>query len=208
MDIETEEDMPEGFERLPLKAIHSNHVPMVAPIATLKGVDLQRIQLEPDRCRQHAASLIASLASVRHKVLEVFSASYPDGPESNDPDLMIYSGGFFSSADKHLMQKIQQVAVEKLGGHAWSFQDKRLPLMLFRYRARNYPDSLSMEEVEMWKQDCKARLIDARDSAHFTLKDFRQEIAEARELKKDEASAQDILNHLEAWVLDLGLENL
>jgi exodeoxyribonuclease-1 len=201
-------DMPEGFERLPLKAIHSNHVPMVAPIATLKGVDLPRIQLDPDRCRQHAASLIASLASVRHKVLEVFSASYADGPETNDPDLMIYSGGFFLSADKHLMQKVQQVAAEKLGGHLWSFQDKRLPLMLFRYRARNYPDSLSLEEAEMWSQDRKARLVDARDSVHFTLEDFRREISEAREFKKGEAGAQDILDNLEAWVLDTGLENL
>ena len=116
-------DLPEEMERLPLKAIHSNHVPMVAPAATLKGVDVHRIQLDPDRCRQHAVKLIASLASIRHKLLDVFSASYADSQETNDPDLMIYSGGFFSSADKHLMTKVRKVPANKLGGHSWSFQD-------------------------------------------------------------------------------------
>ena len=201
-------DMPEDVERLPLKAIHSNHVPMVAPAATLKGVDLQRIQLDPDRCRKHAARLIASLASIRHKVAEVFSTSYADSQETNDPDLMIYSGGFFSSADKHLMNKVLDVPAQKLGGHSWSFQDKRLPLMLFRYRARNYPDTLSMEEADLWKKDRKARLVETRDSAYFTLRDFRQELAGARELKQGEPGAQGILDQLEAWVLEIGLENL
>jgi exodeoxyribonuclease-1 len=201
-------DMPEGIERLPLKAIHSNHVPMVAPATTLKGVDLQRIQLDPDRCRQHAARLTASLASIRHKVLEVFSASYADSQETNDPDLMLYSGGFFSSVDRHLMKKVLEVPAKNLGGHSWSFQDKRLPSMLFRYRARNYPGTLSMEEADLWNKDRKARLIKASDSAHFTLQDFRREMAEARDLKQGEPEAQNILDQLEAWVLEIGLENL
>jgi exodeoxyribonuclease-1 len=201
-------DLPEDVERLPLKAIHSNHVPMVAPVATLKGVDLERIQLDPDRCSQHAASLIASLASIRHKVAEVFSASYADSQETNDPDLMIYSGGFFSSADRHLMKKVLEVPADKLDGHSWSFQDERLPLMLFRYRARNYPDTLAMEEADLWKKDRKARLVETRDSAHFTLRDFRQEMAGARDVKQGEPEAQEILDQLEAWVLEIGLENL
>ena len=201
-------DLPEDVERLPLKAIHSNHVPMVAPVATLKGVDLQRIQLDPDRCRRHAASLIASLAPIRHKVAEVFSASYADGQETNDPDFMIYTGGFFSPADKHLMKKVLATPAGKLGGQSWSFKDKRLPLMLFRYRARNYPDTLSVEEADKWKKDRKARLIESRDSSHFTLRDFRQEMAEARELKQSGPEAHRILDQLEAWVLDIGLEDL
>jgi exodeoxyribonuclease-1 len=106
------------------------------------------------------------------------------------------------------MKKVLDVPADKLGGHSWSFQDKRLPLMLFRYRARNYPDTLSMEEVDLWKKDRKARLIETRGSDYFTLRDFRQEIAEARELKQGEPEAQGILDQLEAWVLEIGLENL
>jgi exodeoxyribonuclease-1 len=201
-------DLPEEVERMPLKAIHSNHVPMVAPVATLKGVDLQRIQLDPDRCRRHAARLIASLAPIRHKVAEVFSASYADSQETNDPDLMIYTGGFFSPADRHLMKKVLAVPADKLVGQSWAFKDKRLPLMLFRYRARNYPDTLSVEEAEQWNKDRKARLIESKDSSHFTLRDFRQEMAEVRELKQSEPEAHTILDQLDAWVLEIGLEDL
>ena len=43
-------DLPEGVERIPLKAIRTNHVPMLAPAATLKGVDCQRIGLDVNRC--------------------------------------------------------------------------------------------------------------------------------------------------------------
>ena len=143
-------DLPEGIERLPLKTIHGNHVPMLAPIGTLNGVDCDRINLDPEKCKEHARQLLASLELVREKVLEVFSTPHDAFDDSSDPDRMLYSGGFFSPADRHLMKKILVVPAGKLGGHLWSFQDRRLPLMLFRYRARNYPDTLSMEEARAW----------------------------------------------------------
>ncbi len=34
------------FERLPLKTIHGNHVPMLAPLGTLRGVDTDRIGMD------------------------------------------------------------------------------------------------------------------------------------------------------------------
>ena len=55
-------DLPEGVERIALKAIHTNHVPMVAPAATLKGVDCQRIGLDQQRCFKHAEKLVPVLA--------------------------------------------------------------------------------------------------------------------------------------------------
>ncbi len=50
--------------------------------------------------------------------------------------------------------------------------------MLFRYRARNYPDTLSMEEARTWDKDRKARLVDTEDPAYFTLSDFKVAIRE------------------------------
>ena len=106
------------------------------------------------------------------------------------------------------MSKVLGVPPDKLGGHLWSFQDKRLPLMLFRYRARNFPDTLSMQEAEMWKKDRRTRLIESTDSSHFTFGEFKLELAEARELKQGEPEAQRILDQLEAWVMEIGLEDL
>jgi exodeoxyribonuclease-1 len=202
------EDLPEDLERLPLKLIHSNHVPMVAPLATLKGVDTQRIQLDPEQCLQHARTLLGALDAVRAKVTEVYARSASTPEDRSDPDLMLYSGGFFSPGDRHLMKKILAVPPDKLGGHLWSFQDGRLPLMLFRYRARNYPETLNPEEARAWDRDRRARLTEAGDRDHFTLEDFRQTMQELREEQNADPEALDILDQLDAWVLETGMADL
>ena len=106
------------------------------------------------------------------------------------------------------MKKILVVPAGKLGGHLWSFQDRRLPLMLFRYRARNYPDTLSMEEARAWDQDRKTRLVETTDPAYFTLNDFRIAMRELREQKKNEPEAMRILDKLDAWVIETGITEL
>jgi exodeoxyribonuclease-1 len=202
------DSLPEGITRLPLKAIHGNHVPMLAPIGTLKNIDSDRISMDPEECMQHAKQLRASLNVVREKVIEVFSAPHDRFEDSTDPDRMLYSGGFFSSADRHLMKKILLVPPGKLGGHLWSFQDNRLPSMLFRYRARNFPDTLSLEEARAWDQDRKTRLIETADPAYFTLNDFQLVMSELREQKKDEPRDVRILDQLDSWVIEAGISDL
>ncbi len=64
-----------------------------------------------------------------------------DAPD--DPDLMLYSGGFFSEQDKRVMEQLRAQTPEALATGSFVFEDSRLPEMLFRYRARNYPGSLS-----------------------------------------------------------------
>jgi exodeoxyribonuclease-1 len=181
---------------------------MLAPMATLKGVDTERIQLNPEQCLRHAETILSALEEVRRKVTEVYSQPYSGPDDRSDPDRMLYSGGFFSSGDRHLMKKVLVVPPSKLRGHLWSFQDSRLPLMLFRYRARNFPESLIAEEREAWDKDRRARLVETRDPAYFTLEDFHRAMQELRADKKDEPGALRILDKLDAWVVATGLAEL
>ncbi len=201
------DDLPEEVERLPLKLVRVNHVPMVAPLATLRGVDTGRIQLDPERCLQHARQLMAALDTVREKVIAVYSQPF-SGEDRSDPDQMLYSGGFFSAGDRHLMNKILQVPPEELASHRWSFQDERLPLMLFRYRARNYPETLDAEEVQVWDKDRRARLIDNEGPGNFRLADFQRCIRELRVTKEHDPGALEILDQLDTWVHETGLSGL
>jgi len=201
-------DLPEDVDRLPLKVVQSNHVPMVAPLATLKGVDTARIGMEPERCLANAGQLMPALEAVRAKVAEVFGTPYKSPGDRSDPDRMLYSGAFFSAADRHLMNKILKVPPPDLGGHIWSFQDARLPLMLFRYRARNFPETLDVREAAAWDRDRRARLIDTSDPDYFTLANFRAVMARAREDRKSDTEDQRILDRLEAWVVEIGLDRL
>jgi len=202
------EDLPEEVERLPLKLVRSNHVPMLAPLATLKGVDTRRIQLNPELCLEHARILLGALDTVRRKVVELYGRPGNTFEGHPDPDLMLYSGGFFSPGDRHLMKKILAVPPAELGRHIWSFQDSRLPLMLFRYRARNFPETLSPEELQTWNKDRRARLIEAGGEEHFSLERFRQVMRELREQNKDQPEALAILDQLDSWTAETGLLDL
>jgi exodeoxyribonuclease-1 len=190
-------DMPEGIERIPLKEIKGNHVPMIAPVATLKGVDCQRIGLDPQRCLDHAEIITRALPEIRNKVMDVYKP-YPPSADT-DPDHMIYSGGFFSNNDRSLMNEIQITEAAKLGQRTWSFDDSRLPEMLFRYRARNFPGTLSADENTRWQSERLHRLKQPMDNRQLTPESFKLEILAARKAKQGDHHAQGILDKLEVW---------
>lgn len=198
-------DMPKAVERIPLKAIHSNHVPMIAPQATLKGVDCQRIGLDLQRCNEHAEKLIQALPLVRNKVMDVFKPYQPG--EEHNPDHMIYSGGFFSPSDRRLMDNIRQTKPGALSQQDWPFKDQRLTEMLFRYRARNYPGTLDASESERWQGERLQRLQHPSDDRQLNPESFAQVLAEERAARKDDNHAQNILDHLEAWGNELLMPN-
>ncbi|MEJ8567591.1 exodeoxyribonuclease I [Elongatibacter sediminis] len=203
-------DMPEGEERLPLKVVHCNHVPMLAPEATLKGVDQERIALDRDRCLANAEVIRASIDTIRPKVIEVFNRPYEDAHSGTDtdPDVALYSGGFFPPHDRFLMNKVLQTPAEELGSHSWSFEDPRLPALLFRFRARNYPDTLSPQEVALWDQYRAQRLLSPPDSPFMGYEAFQQALTDARALHADAVDKQRILDQVESWLHECGLEHV
>jgi exodeoxyribonuclease-1 len=195
-------DLPEGVERIGLKAIHSNHVPMIAPAATLKGVNCERIGLDSQRCFDHAEKLLPFLTQLRNKVMDVFRP-YPPGTQS-DPDHMIYSGGFFSNADRSLMDKVRRTDPDNLGRQNWPFKDPRLAEMLFRFRARNFPATLSQNESLQWNTQRLDRLNHPADDRQLNPDTFRKEISAARQTREGDTQAQTILDQLEAWANEIG----
>ena len=62
----------------------------------------------------------------------------------------------------------------QLARQQWPFDDDRLPELLFRYRARNFPDTLNSEEQQRWKFFCQQRLSNPEFGAPNTLEAFNQ----------------------------------
>ena len=129
--------------------------------------------------------------------MDVFKP-YPPGQET-DPDQMIYSGGFFSPADRKLMNDIRCTNPSELARGNWSFKDRRLTEMLFRYRARNFPNTLSAGENDRWQKQRLERLTQPTDDRQLNTERFAVEIATARDLHPGDGRAQNILDQLEAW---------
>jgi len=141
------EELAEGESRIPLKTVHINRCPAVAPLTTLTDANCERLGINMTHCLDHMVR-IQHAAGIVEKIQDALGGS--DFPEVTDPDLMLYQGGFFSSADKQSMALVRQASPQQLGELNPPFEDARLSEMLFRYRARNYPDTLTADEKRRW----------------------------------------------------------
>jgi len=149
------DQMEAGVERVALKTIHVNKCPALAPLSVLDESTIERYGIDIATCEANREMLLRD-ARLPGKIREVFTE--PEVEASGDPDHMLYGGGFFSDQDKQLMAEVRSGNDETLTGMALPFQDKRLPEMLFRYRARNFPGSLDAEETRRWQGWCREQL--------------------------------------------------
>ncbi|MEZ5462202.1 exodeoxyribonuclease I [Dokdonella sp.] len=194
-------DLPEDVERIPLKLVHANRSPALAPMSVLKGIDSKRIGLDSERALRNLGYLNAA-EGLAARVQAVFEAQAPFDPAA-DPELALYSG-FLPDADKPLLRKVRQTPGELLGDSGIRFRDPRYAELLFRYRARNWPQSLSDEESAKWLQFRCRRLNTESALTGLTLEQFFQVIGE----KRNDVSADKLplLDALEDWGRELQRE--
>ena len=62
------------------------------------------------------------------------------------------------------------------------FVDERLPELVFRYRARNFPETLAPEEATRWMTFCRERLTGHRPGASLTVAEYEHRIRELEPL--------------------------
>ncbi|EUD08100.1 exodeoxyribonuclease I [Providencia alcalifaciens] len=152
---------------VPIKLVHINKCPILAPINTLRTVDAERTGLDRDLCMRNL-ELLRKNPDVRNKLIELFSVGQ-QVEESNDVDSQIYNG-FFSPSDRSTMDIIRETAPQNLPALDLSFEDKRMKELFFRYKARNYPSTLSYDEQQRWLQHRRDYFTEAR------LTDYLQQI--------------------------------
>lgn len=149
--------MDSSQERIHLKCVHINKSPMVAPLGTLTQEASLLLGLDTEVCMGHL-DLIKDQPLLTQKVIQVFTSdSKPT--VSSDPDLQIYTGGFFRDEDKAKFTLIHNTRKEDLLGLSLSFEDNRIPEMLWRFVCRNYPDVLPKAELDKWKSFCAGRTL-------------------------------------------------
>jgi len=192
------DNLPEGVTRIPLKTVHINKCPVLAPVSVIKPDDTQRLAIDLALCQDNIGK-IKAVNGLAEKLSAVFSG-HAYSEENSDPDLAIYSGGFFSDVDKQKMAKIRASSPEQLAKSAFSFTDPRLPEMLFRYRARNYPETLNADEQSRWNEFCMNRLKGRQAGASMTLDAY---FARLQELRSNVNNNTEIINALDVYALEL-----
>jgi exodeoxyribonuclease-1 len=189
-------DLPEDVERIPLKIVHANKSPALAPLSALNGVDTARIGLDVERCKRHLQQL-QSAEALAETLRQVFEVPRDAGARL-DADLAIYRG-FANEADKRLMREVRRASPAELATRAFAFKDERYTELLFRYRARNWPQSLSADELSAWEDFRRERLLTATDASALTLADYFEQIAQLRAQTATTSDQLAVLDQLEAW---------
>jgi exodeoxyribonuclease-1 len=171
-------DLPEGVARLPIKTIHANKSPIVVGnLKTLSAATAQRYAIDIDRAMRHAQAAVDVAALMQGAWREVYARPAPSSPVDVDEDLY---GGFLGNDDRRKLERLRRQTGEQLAGQRIAFDDPRLEELLFRYRARNFPDTLSAQENERWLDHCSARLHEGAGGS-LTLSAFFERIDQLNE---------------------------
>jgi exodeoxyribonuclease-1 len=185
------DELPEGSTRLPIKTIHINKSPIV--IGNLKTVTpalAAKWGLDVAQALRHAEVAAARGASMAGIWPDVFARPAPSQVPDVDEDLY---GGFLSRDDRLALDRLRALNPEQLAERRTGFEDPRLDELWFRYRARNFPQTLSGSDQERWHQLRVERLIEGAGGG-LSLQAFFDRIDELSE--NTDERGQDILGAL------------
>ncbi len=132
---------------VPVKLVHLNKCPVLAQANTLRPEDAERLGIDRQHCLNNLKVLRDS-PQVREKLVVLF-AEAPPFPPTDNVDAQLYDG-FFSDADRAAMRIVLETPPQNLPALDITFVDKRIEKLLFNYRARNFPGTLSEQEQARW----------------------------------------------------------
>jgi exodeoxyribonuclease-1 len=167
-----QEALEEGVERIPLKEVHLNKSPIIATPKLLDDKSAQHCGIDKSVCEQHWHQL--RKADLQHKLSKLYSLN--PFPPKVDPEQQLYDG-FLDNQDKALCAEIRNANPEQLSAYESRLKDRRLQVLLFRYRARFYPETLNDDEQLRWNEWRYQRLTEVDAGAGIVLEDFFEELS-------------------------------
>ena len=153
----------EGFIALPVKELAYNRCPAVAPVGVMDEAAQERLAIDMAQIQKHLG-ILASNPTFGAAVREAFEMREPYAP-STDVEHQLYDG-FMSDKDKGRCATVRAASADELADFHPQFVDERLPELLFRYKARQFPASLSEDEHTKWEA-YKTQKIQARLPKYF-----------------------------------------
>lgn len=198
-----EEDSPPAQERPGLSELRFNASPFIAPIEYLKDPQIaKRLELPPQNINRHF-ELLRNASGLEEKVQSIYQSSEK---EVKPPQEDLY-GGFLSWDDQAICRRIQSVEPAELADLEEQFDDARLGPMLFLYRAQNFPETLSGQDKERWREHRRCSIRDDVDSKGSPLEHYFETIAKHEEKHTTDPKKRSLLEELRQWGTNLN-ENL
>jgi exodeoxyribonuclease-1 len=193
-----EELKANGLERLVgITTLKANQCEVIADLNE-NGALLDTFSINKKALRDNLDLIRTHELTIKEKLKEVYADEHTS--KEQDSDLMIYSGGFFSKQEKDEMTRFHGF-VERGNLHEYScaIPLSRLPDMIFKIKARNFPETLTDDEKERWKEYASKRLTDPALGAEITLENYAEALSMEREKNKEQLQ-QMVLDEIDEYV--------
>ncbi|MFO0971285.1 MAG: exodeoxyribonuclease I [Candidatus Saccharimonadales bacterium] len=187
-------------ELLPVKALKDNKCPAVAPLGVFDTACQKRLHLSMQTVEDNLKKLrrnqdlVDRLGQLFTKRTEEMKAKFP---AHADPDFQLYDG-FLNDADKGRMSAVRAADMDSLVDLTLDFTDERLSQLLPRYKARNFPRSLTASERSAWEEYRRKRLARGVEG-QLSFEKFAQRLAELVQIKVSDEHAQFLLQELQLY---------
>lgn len=182
-----------------LLSVAVNKSPFIAPLTSLKPEDYKRLGIDYALCMSHYKAIMDSRTSLIVKLRDVNQEEFKS---PDDVDYKIYNG-FFTDYDKSLFKVIRSTPAEQRVTLNLQFQDPRCSEMLKRHVCRNYPEKLTSEQTEQWKQFAASRLLSPPGNPINDIFFVERKIDEKLEDPQLDEKAKSVLNNLKEYVVSL-----
>jgi len=196
----SKEELPEGTERIALKEVHINKAPVLSPMSTLTDHAADEWSIDTQLVNEYAHLLIAQQHSLKQKLSALYSKK--QFAAETDPDAMLYDG-FLQSHDRKICDQVLTSEPQNLEALQSAFNDPRLPELLFRYRARNWPETLNKSELSQWRSFCQHRWQDSDGQVGINLKTFGQQLAAMSIDPQLDDSQRAVIDALLDWPVEI-----
>lgn len=165
-----------------LRQIATNKFPVVVSDRYLDEELAATHSLNIAEIRERHQRLLAD-PQLAVKLRAVYDTPAPKAP---DADYALYDG-FIGNEDRATCNKVLASTPRALNEDPPKFADARLNTLLLRYRARNWPASLTEAEQQQWRAERRARLVDGAGE----YRTFAQVRADLETLKVERTSERD-----------------
>ena len=183
-----EERQAEDFVKLPVKELQYNRCPAVAPLGVLEqGDGWRKISLDLKTVQKHQ-NILLNHPDFTEKLRTIFE-NKPAFKKLPDPEAQLYDG-FLNDRDRIRVEAVRNADERELADFHPEFQDERLAPLLLHYKARNFPRSLSEDDLAQW-ETWRAQRLQAQ------LPQFMASLQRLAPTATDEQ--QFILQELQLW---------
>ncbi len=182
-----EDRKKEGLQPIPVKELAYNKCPAVAPTGVLDEAAWKKLNLTQKQIETNLKNLSRDFTD---KTAAAYAERDPY-PSSADVEGKLYDG-FMNNKDKVRIEVVRSAGEKYLVDFHPEFVDERMDELLLRYKARNFPKSLSEDEQKLWDKYRK-------DAFALKLPKYLQSLTKLAQENVSDENKQFLIQELQLW---------